>query len=220
MYGEETPQTDLSKYYEFKTEIEASKWGYGIYKEWGERHKAVYSRVRQKYSYSEALEAFKVEEPLARYYGNEYERLNDYLRNGSALDEKDEAVMSMYIREITLAIFSTPIINQDIVVFRQVPDSMIRQLVDKNKCGLPYTEKGFLSTSLVKDVCINNCGINKNILKIYVPKGYFAIYANVIAKRNEQELLFPPVTVMDLINYPFEYNNRIIYEVMLRPNRL
>ena len=53
--------------------------------------------------------------------------------------------------------------------------------------------------------------------KIYVDENEGAIYPNVIAKRNEQEMIFLPNSYLGLVKYPYKDidSKKFIYECEL-----
>ena len=88
---------------------------------------------------------------------------------------------------------------------------------NKAKDSLPYHEKGFMSTCLLKEYCATNCGNHKYMLKMYVDNQtpIHAIFANLIRRRAEEELLLPPGLYMRMIDYPYfdEETSKTIFEV-------
>lgn len=80
-----------------------------------------------------------------------------------------------------------------------------------------YTdENGFMSVSLHKETCIENCGHKADVLKIYLPKDIPAVYVNAIIRRDEAELLLPPEMFLRLIAEPYlDPSGKMIYEVEL-----
>ena len=88
--------------------------------------------------------------------------------------------------------------------------------INKTK-GSPFCEWGFMHTSLVKSACVSKCGDYKDMLKIYAPKGLHDIYANLIRKRGEAELVLPPEMLLKMIRAPYidEDSGKTVYEVQL-----
>ena len=65
-------------------------------------------------------------------------------------------------------------------------------------------EKGFLSTSMTKTIAMHPEHLgSKYLLKIFVPKGAIGIYVNVIAQRDENELLLISGQYLGMIAYPY-----------------
>lgn len=162
-YGDIFANISREEYREFKSEEEAEQWGQEKYKNWTENYKKIF-------------------------------HINEILRRGET--ENITSNRMIYISTLTMAIFSAPIIDETVVLYRQVPEEMIQEMISLNKENdcCPYEEKGFMSTSMVKSCCAKKCGDHKCILKMYVDNRtpIHAIYANLIRKRDEEELLLPP----------------------------
>lgn len=116
---------------------------------------------------------------------------------------------------------SVPRIPHDLLLYRMVNDEFIDMLIEKNKQKLPtpIQEKGFMSTSLLKDIANENepYVAENNLLKIFVPKDTIGIYVNAVTRRNEEEMLLFPNMYLGLVSYPYkeEKIRKIIYECEL-----
>ncbi len=80
-------------------------------------------------------------------------------------------------------------------------------LIENNKKQppVPTREKGFMSTSLLKNRVFQSeeCNSGKSLLKIFVPRGTIGIYINSITVRPEEELLLINDMYLRLINFPY-----------------
>ena len=114
------------------------------------------------------------------------------------------------------AILSAPTTDQSLVAYRQVSSSTIQAIVEAHENETVYCENGFMSVSLHKETCIENCGHKSAVLKIYLPKDLLAVYVNAIVRRNEAELLLLPEMFLRLISDPYlDPSGKMIYEVEL-----
>ena len=94
---------------------------------------------------------------------------------------------------------------ENIVVYRYTQRQDLRQLCSVKwlKRGLCFTDKGFVSTTLVRELLLpfakkrrHNC-----LLKLYLPKGLQGAYVSPPhskTKLNEQEILLPPNTQFEI----------------------
>lgn len=199
---------DKTTCHEFVSYCDADKWGINRYDTWGKSYKRVFALANARYNQKYLL----LEEPIALYCGNKYRQINSFLRNPLSYSE-----VPIYPATMVSAILSAPTTDKKLIVYRQVPDDTIDALIQAHKSGNFYCEKGFMSVSLHKDTCINNCGNHLHILKIYMPKDISAVYVNVIAPRDEAELLLLPEMYLNLIALPYvdDSSSKIIYEVEL-----
>lgn len=217
-YGDVEVIQNPSIYHEFSTEEEAEEWGKQKYAEWAKIHKEIYCRTFN-YNYESFLH---MTDPILSYTGTDFRRINDYLhgKEDFSTDSTDknlihsqECNLRIRIANLLLAIYSAPIIDQDVILYRQVSEETINKIISTPS----YCELGFMSTSLVKTSCVENCGNHPYLLKIYVDKDIpiHAIYTNVIRYHNENELLLPPEIYLKMAAYPYkdEESGKEIYEV-------
>lgn len=194
-YGKIKPMDDIISYREFKTDDDATQWGTHYYSQWSIKYK-------KTISLSTRITDGSITDYISGYCGFMYRNINSYLRFNDGKPQYRE-MTDMLI----LCGCSAPVIPENVILYRIVCDEFINQMILLNKeKGIPIQEKGFMSTSLVKDVIINNNEFSNysNLLKIYVPKGTLGFYVNVITKRNEQEMLLLPGNFLRLIKYPHE----------------
>lgn len=212
-YGKLAKIQSPESYHEFQCKEDVESWGRKIYSSWAKTHQSIYA-CTQQYTVGSVLHAI---DPVGMYLGNGYNAINQYLRGG---EEEDIPIrIHTHISNLIIAISSAPVIDQKLILYRQVPKEMLDAMISINKEMHPYQEKGFMSTSLLKTCCANYCGNSPYMLKIYVNNSnpIHAIYADIINERDEAELLLPPDLCMKMINYPYQDENtgKIIYEVEL-----
>ena len=148
-YGKIYWDVDASSYYEFTTCEETREWGNKHYKKWAEQ----YERVMQLSQ--DVIKTSYCTSPIECYCGYTYRQVNQFLRYGIDLE-------SHLYREVadvlTLVLSTAPRIPQDLVLYRMVNDEFINMLINNNKKDkpTPTIEKGFMSTSLLKDIVYQN----------------------------------------------------------------
>ena len=199
MYGElNSTIVDKSKYKEFLTVKECRKWG-EYYSNWAKRYKEVMS-LTEKIKTQHSLETSTVE----CYCGHSYREINKLLRSGSISDNKLYDKMADIL---IMTLCSAPRIPEDIVVYRVIDKSFIEDMIRHNKLSRPnpIQEKGFMSTSLLKNIVntYSEAVGEPHLLKIYVPQNTIGIYVNSITKRDEEEILIAPNNYLWLIDYPY-----------------
>jgi len=213
MYGEISWKVDnKEEYREFK-DIESSQaWGMENYKEWSENYKKVMKK------YSKLCKNNLYNEPIECYCGYSYREISKFLRYGIDSEYHTYRELSDIL---SLVLCTVPTIPCNLVVYRIVNDEFINAMIENNKSDipLPMHEKGFMSTSLLKTIADENEAYTgeKNLLKIFVPKGTVGIYVNTIAMRSEEEMLLLPNMYLGLISYPYEDKEvkKIIFECKL-----
>ncbi len=125
------------------------------------------------------------------------ESINEKYRKGYNLDEEDKNIADMLKKYTT---------KQDIVVYRGVCDYVYEKMIEnaKNNPGTDLVEKGFLSTSLVKEQEIN-C---KKKLRIYIPAGTNAVYmGNVNDEQHYYEVDIQHEAHLKIISIDKKYIN-------------
>ena len=212
-YGEINDTINTNEYREFENQEEAELWGKEHFDEWASNHKKMFQLTLK---YGNPL--LHLADPADMYFGDKHADINKALRKETAYDSVPRDIVS-YTGNLMMTIFSAPVIGEKVVLYKQVPKKMVKKLVEYNKKGVPYLEKGFLSTSMVKECCANHCGSSEYMLKIYVDDyaPIHAIFANAIRVSSEEELLLPPKMYMRMVKYPYvdEVTGKIVYEVRL-----
>ncbi|MEI5995103.1 ADP-ribosyltransferase [Candidatus Enterococcus mansonii] len=224
-YGEiDCDNFDKNVFRSFTTPEESDQWGNEIYGEWSKQYR---SAVQSLSSLESGISYSINKDPLAYYCGYYYKKINKYLRNlsldfGENLD-LDEVKSASDILQFLLSF--TPRLPENIIVYKIVSDDFINLLIEHNKSNPeePFSEKGLLSTSLLIEGCTNgqtnDCGLENNLLKIFVPKGIHGIYIRSIEglKRREYEFLMRPTLFLRPIAFPYWDDKRVnrIYEYEL-----
>lgn len=199
MYGDLNSKIDdKSKYKEFLRVEECEKWG-EYYSDWAKKYKEVMI-LSNNIKTSHSLETSTIE----CYCGYAYRELNEFLRFGYHSEKHIYDKMSDIL---IMALCSAPRIPENIIVYRIVNKIFIENMIRQNKLNrqTPIQEKGFMSTSLLKNI-VNTYseGVEEpHLLKIFVPKNTIGIYINSIAKRDEEEILLAPNNYLRLIEYPY-----------------
>lgn len=189
---------DKSRYKEFLTVEECIEWG-DYYSNWAKRYKEIMSlfeKIKPNHTSETA--------PIECYCGNSYREINEILRFEY---NSDKHLYDKMVDILIMTLCSAPKIKDNIVVYRLVNDSFIKELIGNNKLSdsIPTREKGFMSTSLLKDIVniYSDGGSGLYLLKIYVPKGTVGIYVNTVTRRDEEEILLAPNNYLRLIEYPY-----------------
>ena len=193
------------EYFDFKDKEEADRWGMSGYKEWGNKLKQKEIIKRESGMFKDSSWAYC---PLELYLGWRYQEINRYLRYGDTenIFESDKYCAVRIAEEL----LDAPRINKNIVVYRYVNEEFINELIKTNKktSHKYYLEKGYLSTSLLKDI-MKDAPDGSFLLKIYVDKGTVGIYANAVAPRDEYEILIRNNSFIRMCNKPYmdpDYN--------------
>ena len=195
-YGEITGLTNPETYRMFSDKSSFfATWSKYIAEceEWGQGYKqsmALRNQLIEEHPFLDSLEY---------YCGYGYKRINRYLRSST----KDPS-MDATIASLTYIICTAPPLQENIILYRKACSEMINQLIDKNKHNHPYIEKGFLSTSYLKQGISEVAG--SAILKIYAGAKMRGVCVDLLdgLHRNEFEFLFCPNVWLRLVNYPYK----------------
>ena len=202
---------DKKAYREFFNSNEAYKWGFENYGDW----------IKEL----QRLHKIKADNNIANllyyYTGNSNVIYNNYLRGRLELDEDE---VSKYSNDISIIAnkISEFKLNENIIVYRYTHKKLFKLLFNtlKISTGHEFCDKGFTSTTLVKDL-LKDFAKNRKyncLLKMYLPKGTVGAYVNYDdSSLNEQEFLLPPNSKFLLrkkhINFNLSYP--VIYECEL-----
>lgn len=203
-------------YHEFHSKEEATEWGYKYYKEWGYKYRNFFSNIKNSSLFNHTNINI---DPVQYYAGHTYHQINNYKR----YNDPDISLNTKINAEVlSLALFSAPPIPEDIVVYRMVPIEDLEALIDANKKTSHhfYYEKGFMSTSLTKDIALHDEYKDRLVLKIYVPKGKYGIFVDAITNRGEYELLLQNNLYIRLCGKPYkDYDiNKRVHECKISIN--
>ena len=204
-YGKFIKNINESDYLEFKEVNDAEEWGKNHYSKWSEEYKRNMNIIKK------VIIDSCVTSVIECYCGYSYREINRYLRFNRDNEYNLEREMAT-----TLAIMLSmaPRVPENIVAYRLVCDDFVKKIIENNKSGIPTIEKGFISTSLLKEIIDSDEAYSghNNLLKIYVPKNTIGIYVNGVAKRSEQELLLLPNGYFRLIKSPYIDGKKKVYE--------
>lgn len=215
-YGKIEPLECKENYHEFQTKEEATEWGIKHYKEWGYNYKYFLCKMKESslFNYSD----IKIN-PIEYYAGHAYHQINNYKRHSN---QDISLNMKINAEVLSLALLSAPPIPEDIIVYRMVTLEDLEKLIHANKATSHhyYYEKGFMSTSLTKDIALHDEYNDRLVLKIYVPRGKYGIFVDAIAIRGEYELLLQNNLYIRLCGKPYkDYDiNKRIHECEISIN--
>lgn len=203
---------EREKYLEFNNQKDAQTWGRNHYKDWADKYKQVmrFSKLSIKGSLSDAS--------LECYCGYAYRQINEYLR----YEKDNEHHTYRELADIlSIVLCSAPRVPFDLILYRMVNDEFVNMLIEKNKqvSPTPIHEKGFMSTSLLKNIANETepYASQNYLLKIYVPKDTIGVYVNAVTRRSEEEMLLFPNMFLGLVTYPYkdEDTGKTIFECQL-----
>lgn len=203
---------DKKKYLEFKNHEEAKIWGIEHYNNWSDKYKQIMQMSKN------VIKGSFFSAPLECYCGYSYRQINEFLRYER---DGDQHIYRELADILSIVLCSAPRIPHDLILYRMVNDEFIDMLIEKNrqKQPVPIEEKGFMSTSLLKEIAHEDepYAAENNLLKIFVPKDTIGIYVNAITNRNEEEMLLFPNMFLGLVSYPYKDKKvkKIIYECKL-----
>lgn len=208
------------EYTEFETIEESRKWGEEHYHTWARAYyqaKKVWEHDKEWCSqhglnpYNQFLLCFS--QSIDCYCGFKYKEINNFMRfhrdTESQMWGKMSAIIQMHIN-------STPIIKDNIVVYRLVPNEFVETMYAQHKNSkedIPLVDKGFLSTSLVRE-CITQSttdyGKYHNLLKLYLRTHALGVYVPSVVdnREDEQELLLDSCGIIKPLNKTY-YDSQI-----------
>ncbi|EPH70493.1 hypothetical protein D929_02337 [Enterococcus faecalis 02-MB-P-10] len=212
-YGKSFLPFDQSVYKRFDSEEMATTWAEKYYREWTDNYVKIYGYSGFHNDLNGYMVHFYSEDPIRAYCGFGGEKVNNYMR-GIARPFVNPSMFNDAL--VTLLLFS-PRIPENIVVYRYIPDIVIQAILQKNKESCPYTDKGFMSCSLIFDPPRHDYFDYESVLEIHVDEQTVGVYTNLIegCQRLEYELLILRNSQMYLIDYPYRQKNRMIYPVRL-----
>lgn len=175
----------ILSYREFHSADEAERWGETYYKD----------------LYGKNCEDNADFEQLFLYSGSGYRLYNSQLRYNEEYDE----IITQGIERLT-DILARHTLPENVIAYRYTQKQILSLLCAGKplRPGLRFSDKAFLSTSLVKASLSqfkkeNPCDC---LLKLYLPKGLHSIYIslkNTNSRLNEQELLLQRDTEFEII---------------------
>ncbi|MEC1695992.1 ADP-ribosyltransferase [Schinkia azotoformans] len=212
-YGEIHWSIDKKKEYrEFQNATEAQDWGMAHYKNWADQYMKVMQMAKNIVKNSLYIA------PLECYCGYSYRQINEFLRYDSDNENHTYRELSDIL---SIVLCSAPRVPCNLVLYRMVNDEFINMLVAENKRDIPTPvhEKGFMSTSLLKNIANEDepYAAENNLLKIYVPKDTSGVYVNAVTRRSEEEMLLSPNMFLGLASYPYydQESGKKVFECQL-----
>lgn len=186
------------EYLSFQNSTDSNLWGMKCYKDWAEQYKKI------MYTSKSVVKESLCSAPIECYCGYKFRQINEFMR----YKKDDEYHTYRELADIlSIVLCSAPKVPNNLVLYRMVNDEFINRLIEKNKQELPVPiqEKGFMSTSLIKDIAnqTESYASQNNLLKIFVPKDTIGVYVNAVTSRSEEEMLLSPNMFLALISYPY-----------------
>ena len=177
---------------------------------------SVFEKMSKEYSeeYEKKLTLEEIE-AIWKYRGESYIKMNGFLR-GSL--EKASRRVKTYVKNLQKAIEKVKI-KENILVARGTAVSAIGEDWDAVRINDIITDKGFLSTSLIRETAIKF--VNKNrkrgiLMYIKIPKGTNGIIVDVAVEENyESELLLAPGTKIRITGKRIENGMKIVEGVVV-----
>lgn len=158
-------------------------------------------------------------DPVGDYAGYNHRQMNEYLRTKKDDSEDNGKSLEANIDKLRYIIAAAPFLGRNVIVYRHVTNEEISQIIEADiKGSEPYQDKGFTSTSLLRQSAEQHKTAGNNILKLYTPAYAKAIYLPLFSKRPEEtELLFYPGSYLKLLKHPYNDGSYQIAECFLLP---
>lgn len=203
---------EKKEYRDFQNANEAEDWGMTHYKNWAEQYIKVMKMAEN------VVKNRLCTVPLECYCGYSYRQINEFLRYGR--DDQNHTYRELS-DVLSIVLCGAPRIPCNLVLYRMVNDEFINMLVSENKRDMPtpVQEKGFMSTSLLKNIVNVDepYAEENNLLKIYIPKDTIGVYVNAVTSRTEEEMLLFPNMFLGLASYPYydQESGKNVFECQL-----
>ncbi|MBP3805916.1 MAG: hypothetical protein J6I76_18865 [Oribacterium sp.] len=180
---------NLKKYREIRTKEEARDFQKRYYGDYCSEYNI--NRKKMK-SCSYEYRMIYAGKPIEVYLGEVYSQVNAYMRGiEQPQDDYRRYDLDMLIDRINEIIYCAPTLPEDIVVYRAIDEKTLNIIMQSVKEYNAYIEKGFMSTSLLKESLLEDNSSYTDLLKIYVPQGIHVLGVDFIKDRGEYEMLFP-----------------------------
>lgn len=184
-------------YTEFYDEKSVEKWANRLYKEWYDNLKQmqIQFNLNSHFEFTKSTYLNLNLTAVDIYKGSGYQKMNGVLRGVENIENESE--FKWLCLKLIFEMLLAPRLDKDIVVYRFVNRTTFELIKNEINNHNGYLEKGFLSTTLLKDK-INKEHEHYNnhnyILKIYVKKGNVAVYSSLFDKntdgKSEYEMIF------------------------------
>lgn len=159
------------------------RWVEDNYLCWSLQHKCLYNLAEAYYD-------IELNDPIKVYSGNLYRQMNTFLRDG--FSEYPKTKLKYEIDLLRLTILSSPVIADNIIVYRWENRAVFLEMCKTLSNGIPFRQAGFLSTTFKPFAEPFERYDNDEfvLLKLYIPKGTHAVYTDLVARHGEYELIF------------------------------
>lgn len=173
---------------EFNDEIIVKEWANRLYKEWYENLKQMQSQfcTNKQFEFTGSAFLKMNETAVSIYKGSGYQNMNGVLRGVKNIENESE--FKWLCLKLIFEMLLAPRLDKDIVVYRFVDSETFNLIKNEINKGNAYVEKGFLSTTLLKDKINKEHEPYNNhnyILKIYVEKGNVAVYSSIFDENTD-----------------------------------
>ena len=197
------------KFREFHTDKEAYEWAMNYFGSW----------INEMESIKENSDLNNAANLLDAYTSSLNVPINRLLRGYT--EDFEEKQTEQYYKQIS--IISNEIskfsLQENIIVYRFTHEKLFSTLFESSemKENTLFTEKGFMSTTLVRDLLIEFAKSHKYncLLKLYLPNGTKGSYMQRKNGINEQEFLLPPNSTFKLCGKHISHKYNTIYECTL-----
>jgi hypothetical protein len=176
------PSKSVSGAKEFRGPNASDKWGYQHYEGY----------AKQKKRSPEATS-------LKMYQGQDYQRVNSFLRNGGD-PTKEAGAAALRIKQLDKLIADAPSVPEPIIVHRG-----LKTHIKGLKAGDTISDNAYMSTSLEPAISQQFAGLvgpkrkgESALMRISVPKGAKGLYADVFNEIDEQEFILPRATQLKI----------------------
>jgi hypothetical protein len=203
---------DLSNYQDFTKET-VVQWTEKEFRAWSDNYEKE----------NDFLENYRIKKGNAQFglmtltqYCGSSTQINLYLRMKERLKRK-HADIDAKIQKMDQDFDKAVTIDTDIFAYRFVQEPVFNEIATSSE----YTEKGYISASLVKDFFITDHAVtmpylSNYMLRIAIPAGHKALYTSLFHNSSfkyEYELILPRNSVFTRISEP--YDNLVLGKKML-----
>lgn len=199
------------KFREFHSDKEASEWAMNHFRLWINEMRSIKETSCLNYNYTANL--------LDAYTSSLNVPINKLLRGCE--EDLDEKQMKEYYEKISIVSneISRFSLQENIIVYRFTHKKLFKALFETSRMQKNnlFTEKGFMSTTLVRDLLVEFAKSHKYncLLRLYLPKGTKGRYMQLTNRINEQEFLLPPNSTFKLLDKHLSYRYKTIYDCIL-----
>lgn len=211
-FGIEIPNKSTIDENKYTYVCEDNEWLHNLFCDWALKlnHINYLIEIWNPIPFKDFINYIDAVDVIQRYCGYEYKQMNSLLRQ--MYDDYYSYSLKNYqlqCNNLSYHFFNAPILDKNIIVYRFLDLVSFRLIIQNlvDGCG-NYTEKAFISTSLCDH--IDDEGVTEPYsetfcaIKLFIPKGYSAMYTSYIAGReSENELLLPNDSTIKAVSNPY-----------------